>query len=213
MEKISVVLIEDQPLVQTAIKSELSESEELHWFGVADDGIPGVALITEKQPDVAIVDYHLKELGGLDLIQIIHRVSENTRIISLTQEKDPFLLLQIIEAGSKAIILKEFRRPLKKVVQHVFNGGSILQEELGCEIVYAQKERQILNELNDKEKHYFEKTGRGEDHASIAVELGIKENSVKKLLTNSKNKLHLKTKEDLIKLYKKFYPGKRKHDK
>ncbi len=108
---------------------------------------------------------------------------------------------------------KKFKRPLKEVVHHIFDGGTLLQEQICCEVVYAQKERDILHRLNDNEKVYFEKTGQGKDHATIAVALGIKESSVKKLLTNSKNKLNLKTKEDLIKLYKKFYPGKRKQDK
>ncbi len=107
-KKIGVVLIEDLPLTQVAVKNELSRDKSIVWLGVADDGIPGIALIKEIQPDVAIVDYHLKELEGLDLIEMISRVSPHTKIISLTLEEDPFLLLQIIEAGSKAIISKKW---------------------------------------------------------------------------------------------------------
>lgn len=206
-KKIGVILIEDLPLTQAAIKHELQRDENIEWLGEADDGVPGIALIKKTQADVAIVDYHLNTLDGLDLIEMIVQASSQTKIISLTQEENPFLLLQIIEAGSKAVILKKFRRSLKEIIYHVFNGGTVLQKEMGCEVVYAAKEREILNLLNNNEKAYFEKTGQGKNHVTIAEELGIKESSVKKLLTNAKNKLKLATKKDLIDLYKKFFPA------
>jgi len=206
-KKISLILIEDLPLTRAAIKSELSKDKRITWLGEAQDGIMGAALLKETQADVAIVDFHLQGLDGLELLALIPQLSPRTKIISLTQEEDPFLLLQIIEAGSHAILLKKFKRSLKTIVYHVFDGGTLLQEETGCEVVYAQKERNILNRLNESEKVYFEKTGQGKNHARIAAMLGIKESSVKKLLTHAKNKLNLKTKNDLIALYNRFYPG------
>ncbi len=208
VDNISVILIEDQPIAQEAIKNLLVKQKRIQWLGEADDGIPGITLIEHNQPTVAIVDYYLKSLGELELIEKIRTASSDTIIVSLTQVEDPFLILQMIEAGSHAILTKSHSHSLiNDIYTLVDKRKTLLQEDLGHQVVHAALERQLIFELNCNEMHYFLKTGQGIGHEKIANELAIKPVSVKKLLARTKKKLKVKTKADLIALYQRFFPG------
>lgn len=205
---IRVAMIEDQEIARKAIKATLKSASRIIWAGEAEDGAAGIALVQEQKPDVVIVDYHLQELDGLDLIEAIQNASPNTLIISFTGQDDAFLLLQLVEAGCQAVFTKGKTRDFAKDIEQLVDQGKrLLQEELGAKIVEASLQRQVIHRLNPSEKIYFLRVGQGIDHESIAKELKIKPNSVKKLLTNTRKKLGVKDKEALITLYKTFFPG------
>jgi DNA-binding NarL/FixJ family response regulator len=103
----SVVIVEDHAALRVFLRDVLSR---LGWTvaGIAGTAEAGYQLVTESEPDVAVVDLHLASEGGGDAL--IRRLSEGgkrTRIVVFTATSDPRELRDVLKAGADAIVLKE----------------------------------------------------------------------------------------------------------
>jgi CheY-like chemotaxis protein len=67
MSNIRVILIEDHDLTRVGIRTALEQRGEVAFLGEAVNAKEGLALIEEKQPDVAIVDIGLPDMDGIEL--------------------------------------------------------------------------------------------------------------------------------------------------
>lgn len=206
-DRVTVILIEDTLMGRRIVQKCLSVDKSILWLGAADDGGPGLELIRRSSPDVALVDFHLNHLGGLELISEINHQHPNTKVITFTQERNPFLFLQIFEAGSKAIYTKDFTHSLPDVIHHINTGGAFLDGYLVVDVINALKEREKLLCLNRNELLYIRAISKDKDNSAIASELGIQKNTVKKLLTTTQKKLGIQGKKGLIDYYRKLYPS------
>ena len=69
MEKISVVIIDDNKQLCTSIQKDINATDDMETIGIAHDGLEGFDLITEKLPDVVILDVVMPRLDGLELLE------------------------------------------------------------------------------------------------------------------------------------------------
>lgn len=69
MEKISVVIIDDNKQLCTSIQKDINATDDMEAIGIAHDGLEGFDLITEKLPDVVILDVVMPRLDGLELLE------------------------------------------------------------------------------------------------------------------------------------------------
>ncbi|MDY7025409.1 MAG: ATP-binding protein [Pseudomonadota bacterium] len=75
----SLLLIEDNSEIQMFVEAVLSEYDlAIH---VASSGEEGIALATEHQPDLAIIDFNLPGISGIDAAQEIRQLSPNTKLL------------------------------------------------------------------------------------------------------------------------------------
>ena len=63
---IRVVLVDDDPLVRSALTLMLGGQPDLEVVGEAGDGREGVALIERLRPDVVLMDIRMPELDGVE---------------------------------------------------------------------------------------------------------------------------------------------------
>ncbi len=69
MEKISVVIIDDNKQLCTSIQKDINATDDMETIGIAHDGLEGFDLITDKLPDVVILDVVMPRLDGLELLE------------------------------------------------------------------------------------------------------------------------------------------------
>ena len=65
MDKIRVLLAEDDPLAQHAINLYLSRSPDLRLVGTLSDGVTALEAAPKLRPDVAVVDIRMPNLDGI----------------------------------------------------------------------------------------------------------------------------------------------------
>lgn len=106
MEPIRILIVDDHLVVRQGLRSLLSQYDELLVVGEAENGIIGMQLVTNLQPDVILLDIRLGGQNGLDLARQLRRGHPNTRIIILTSYDDEAFLLQAAQAGVHGFLLK-----------------------------------------------------------------------------------------------------------
>ena len=205
---IRVFLIDDDRVFRYGTKGLLEKTDDISLVNQADSGEYALTLLKEEKPDILLVDLHLggNGLEGPPLISELKKHDPTLPCISLTIEDNPFLLLQLLDAGTDAIIRKTGIDIIKKTIREVFAGGHIIQPEIAFDIIQALQERQIVERLTPAEADTFRRMGTGEDDHSIAKAGQLSESTIKSRLVTLKRKLNVKTKADVIMLYQRFFP-------
>ena len=116
-----VLIIEDETLLANNIKVYLERHGfEAHCAGTAREGLK---LYDTFRPDVVLLDVHLPDLNGLDVLSRLKERSSQIQVIVITAHGNVQTAVQAMKAGaydylSKPLVLGELRLLLDKVRDH-----------------------------------------------------------------------------------------------
>ncbi|PSB05947.1 chemotaxis response regulator protein-glutamate methylesterase, partial [Pleurocapsa sp. CCALA 161] len=105
---IRVLIVEDSVIFQTVLKNILSTSPDIEVVGIARDGIEGLALIPQLDPDVICTDFHMPKMGGLEFTkQVMINYPRPILVISVSVQTDQrHRIFELLEAGAVDIFPK-----------------------------------------------------------------------------------------------------------
>src|SRR6478736_5880389 len=95
------LLADDHPALTVAVSAYLAENG-FDIVGPAPDGRRAVLLAEETKPELALIDFSMPRLSGVELIPAIHEVSPETRVAVYTAEADEQLANDALAAGAVA---------------------------------------------------------------------------------------------------------------
>ncbi|OQP42945.1 two-component system response regulator [Niastella yeongjuensis] len=106
MNKIKVLLVDDEPVLAAIIK----ESLEMREFTVhiALNGIDGWNQFKELRPDICVIDVVLPRKDGFALVSEIRLVDENVPVMFLTARSETENVIRGLEAGADDYMKKPF---------------------------------------------------------------------------------------------------------
>lgn len=82
MEKIKVLLVEDETTLAMIIKDTLEGQNFI--LETASDGVEGLRLFFEMRPDVLVADVMMPRMDGFEMVQRIRQSDRNTPVLFLT---------------------------------------------------------------------------------------------------------------------------------
>jgi DNA-binding NarL/FixJ family response regulator len=108
------LLADDHPALLRAVANFLEE-QDVTLVATAADGLQAVALAEREQPDVAVVDFRMPRLAGLELLAELREAAPGVRVVVYTAEADEELVRGALDAGAAGVLLKE--SPLADLVR------------------------------------------------------------------------------------------------
>ena len=78
----TVVLVDDHDLVRAGVRAELGEA--VHVVGEAGDVLSAFEVISDRTPDVVLLDVHLPDGTGADVIAAVHATGLETSFLALS---------------------------------------------------------------------------------------------------------------------------------
>jgi len=102
-----VLVVDDDPLVRSALSLMLGGQADLEVIGEAGDGREGVDLARSLQADVILMDIRMPVLNGLDATRELHAGTDPPRIIILTTFDADEHVFGALEAGAEGFLLKD----------------------------------------------------------------------------------------------------------
>ena len=102
-----VLIVDDDPLVRSALSLMLGGQADLEVIGEAGDGRQGVTLARSLRPDVILMDIRMPVLNGLEATRELHASPEPPRIIILTTFDADEHVFGALEAGADGFLLKD----------------------------------------------------------------------------------------------------------
>ena len=176
----STVLVEDQALLRNVLSKTIQLDEHFDWKGDAEDGLEGRALCEKHQPHLLVTDLHLPGMDGIELSKQVLEAWPQTRILVLTNLKDPYTLHQLQEIGVHGYVEKD--QPLEifeEAMVEVATGHTYFTALLHRNLSELERdERSFIKFLSPKEQRIVALVGDGLTSKQIAEKLELSPRSV-----------------------------------
>jgi DNA-binding NarL/FixJ family response regulator len=181
---ISVLLVDDHPLVRTGIRKYLTKEDDLCVVGEASDGNEALTLIEALDPDVILLDMELPGLNGVEVARQIQLLGWQVQILALSGYRDEQYIQGLLTTGIKGYMTKD--EPLERIVAAIrgvargepgWISRKVLNEMSRC----TNKKGDFLQMgLTRREAEVIKIVAGGKTNQEVAVSLGISEKTVER---------------------------------
>ncbi|MEM7030786.1 MAG: response regulator transcription factor [Chloroflexota bacterium] len=189
MTAIRIIIVDDHPVVREGLRGMLSAQPDLDVVGEADDGVAGVALIAQLQPDVVLMDLRMPGGDGVSAIRAIQAKNLQSHVIVLTTYDNDGDIVTAIEAGATGYLLKDTpRETLFQAIRAASRGESILAPTVAAKLM-SHLRKPAQETLSTREVDVLKLVSEGLSNKQISRQLHISEATVKTHLIHIFNKL------------------------
>ena len=99
-EPISVLIVDDHPVVRRGLRALLEVQDGIEVTGEAGDGAAALALATERAPDVILLDLKLPGMAGIAVLGELAAQDSPSRVLVLTSMTEPAALRRATTVAS-----------------------------------------------------------------------------------------------------------------
>src|SRR5436190_19016879 len=194
---IRVLLVDDHGVVRRGLRGYLELLDDIEVIGEAENGVEGVALSAELNPDVILMDIVMPQLDGIGAITRIKADQPAVQVVALTSFIEEDKVLAALEAGASGFILKDAEADdVAGAIRAAYNDEVHLDPaaaRLRAKGMRARSERQPVEALTERELEVLTLVGRGRSNKEIATDLGITERTARTHVSNILGKLGLQS--------------------
>ncbi len=197
---IRVLLVDDDPLVRSALSLMLGGPGDIGVVGEAADGAEGLDRARELRPDVVLMDIRMPVLDGLEATRRLLRDPSPPRVIVLTTFDADENVVRAVAAGADGFLLKDTPpAQIVEAIRRVADGEAMLSPSATRSLVSRVRAdaagdrsadaRRRLEALTDREREVAVAVGAGLSNAEIAASLHLSVPTVKTHVSRLLDKL------------------------
>ncbi len=201
-----VILADDHKLFIEGIAGMLSSLEEIEIAGKAHTGKDALLMTLDKRPDLVILDITMPDMYGIEVTRKIKAKFPDVRILILSMHLDLRMIIEVLQAGADAYILKDSEpSELITAVKNVLEGKMYLSSKVIKLLVkdYISKHSvpvslEQLKDLSARERQVLRRISESKSMKEIAEELHITRSTVDTHKANLMRKLRCDNTNELI---------------
>jgi DNA-binding NarL/FixJ family response regulator len=196
-----VLIVDDHRLFRSGVRAELEPLLEI--AGEAGGVDEAVSAIAEHGPDVVLLDVHMPDGGGVEVIRRAAERGLHPCFLALSVSDAPDDVIAVIRAGARGYVMKNIGpEELAEAVRRVDDGDAVFSPRLAGFVLDAfagpapQPESE-LDALTPREREVIQHIARGYMYKEIALRLEISPKTVEAHVSSVLRKLQLSSRHEL----------------
>ena len=106
-QDIGILIVDDNDISRSMLRHILS-SEAYNVIGEASSGVAALEWIDKTIPEVVCLDVMMPDIGGLEILAHIKKISPDTIVLMVTGSNNRETVVNAIRAGANGFIVKPF---------------------------------------------------------------------------------------------------------
>jgi DNA-binding NarL/FixJ family response regulator len=205
MSEPRIVIVDDHQLFRSGVRAELEGLVEI--VGDAETVDSAASLIYDTSPDVVLLDVHMPDGGGVEVIRRVAAERPDTRFLALSVSDDAEDVIAVIRAGARGYVTKTISgEQLADAIRRVHDGDAVFSPRLAGFVLDAfagapptepAGTDPELDQLTPREREVLQHIARGYMYKEIAHRLNISAKTVEAHVSAVLRKLQLSSRHEL----------------
>jgi DNA-binding NarL/FixJ family response regulator len=192
---VRVLIADDHPLILAGIKRALEEDDQFEVVAEARVGSQVLPLVSQTNPDLALLDLRMPEMDGLTCLDRIRKEHPKVKVVILSVSTDPEVVQTVLNHGAAAYVVKSVNPiDLSSALRQALEGTVF--SAVGLPEKTAQEDAVKAAGLTERETTILKALARGLSNEAIGKELWVAQQTVKFHLTNIYRKLDVKNRTE-----------------
>ncbi len=188
MEKIRVLIAEDEGLLRSTLAELLARERDIEVVAAAPNGREALIEALAHRPHVVLTDLRMPRMDGLELIGHLREQLPEAAIVVLTAFDDDDSLFAALKTGAIGYVLKDASVPqIVQAIHAVRAGEGFLSAALVARVVrefsrvdrMVRGQKHLFEQLTRRETEVLELLAAGLPNRQIAQRLGISDKTVR----------------------------------
>ena len=197
-----VLVAEDHILVRLGLRKLLEQRPDLEIVSECRTGREAIAAARNDKPDIAILDYSMPELNGIDLTFELRKILPELEVLIYTMHEREDLLADAVRAGARAVVLKsDTERQLLAAIDALTRGEPYFSG-IVCELMLMrlldEQTPQKPTALSHREREVLQLIAEGRLNKQIAHMLDISIKTVETHRAAAMQKLNIRSTAELV---------------
>jgi DNA-binding NarL/FixJ family response regulator len=202
-----VVIVDDHQLFRSGVRAELEELVEVAGEAATVD--EAVKAIASSRPDVVLLDVHMPDGGGVEVIRRVAAEQPDTKFLALSVSDAAEDVIAVIRVGARGYVTKTISGPeLADAIRRVSEGDAVFSPRLAGFVLDAfageppapsaePTTDPELDQLTPREREVLQHIARGYMYKEIALRLDISPKTVEAHVSSVLRKLQLSSRHQL----------------
>lgn len=192
-----LLIVDDHTLFRKGLRSLIESSDQFTVVGEATDGLEGVKMQQQLQPDAVLLDLDMPVMGGLEALSLMMNQHPQLAVLMLTVSEDSHDLMECMRLGARGYLLKNIDTEfLLDSIRKAVEGDSVLSPEMTSKLITQLRHNDTpannqTEPLTPREKEILQWLARGVSNKVIARNLDVTESTVKVHVQNILRKLNV----------------------
>jgi DNA-binding NarL/FixJ family response regulator len=191
--RIRVIVVDDHELIREGLTSLLRREPDIDLVALVATAEEALEVVPKVAPDVAVIDYNLPGMTGVELCERLAAEAPTVRTVMLSTYLLDTVIQGALKAGAMAFVFKDVHGDdLKNAIRMVAEGRPVVDPKIAGRVDRWRNRRTIATAeatFSRREIEVLRGVARGLSYRDIGVETGLTENTVKSYMRRAMQKL------------------------
>ncbi len=185
MDKITLLLVDDHPVVRAGIRATLVAEGDFALVVEATAGDEAQRMCAELKPDVLLLDVHMPGPPAVETVRFVREQCPETKVLIFTAFDDDAYVPSLVSAGAVDYVLKEATLVVVRAIRAVVQGDTWFSRAIVDKLARLGIGELPAAEppvLTEREKQVLQLAMTGLTDRQIGQALAISERTVRRRL-------------------------------